>query len=217
MGRSFSLSLTKELPHDIIIKNTTGAITMSFHDVCLNIHYSAPKEIWERIDEVYRSMKYYCKGENCLMWQGQDIELYSSEEPGGIQISGEMPDEIWDRWYPELKAKLAEALGYEIGEPQDGFGFKYWEPFVKSHADIKSIDGNKIVFSDLSEFEWAMFDDKERDITAKPPYFRFSSPLIELRIVFESTGLFAKKKQRQEFNGFMEKLSSLGINTLDLS
>ncbi len=112
---------------------------MSDHDACLNIHYSAPDEIWDKINEVYRSMEYYCKGEDCLTWQGQDIELYSSVEPGGIQISGEMPDEIWAKWYHEL------------------------------------------------------------------------------RIIFESTGLFAGKKQRQEFSEFMSKLADLGINTLDLT
>ena len=190
---------------------------MSHHDVSLNIGDCAPDEIWAKIDEVYRSMEYYSKGENCLTWQGNDIGLYSSAEPGGIQISGEMPDEIWDKWYPELKAKLTEALGYEIGEPQDGFGFKYWEPFVKSYNDIKSIDGKQIVFNDLSTFYWSMFTNFERDITAKPPFFRFSSPLMELRITVECTGLFAKKKQHEAFRELHLKLSGVGIHTLDLS
>ena len=26
------------------------------HDICLNVHYSAPKEIWDMIGEIYRSM-----------------------------------------------------------------------------------------------------------------------------------------------------------------
>ena len=30
------------------------------HDICLNVHYSAPKEIWDMIGEVYRSMDYWC-------------------------------------------------------------------------------------------------------------------------------------------------------------
>lgn len=37
------------------------------------------------------------------------------------------PDDIWKVWYRELKEKLTAALGYEIGEPEDGFDFKYWE------------------------------------------------------------------------------------------
>ncbi len=190
---------------------------MAYHDVSLNIDCCAPAEIWDKIDEVYRSSEYYRKGENCLTWQGQDIELYSSAEPGGIQISGEMPDEIWDKWYPELKAKLSAALGYEIGEPEDGFEFRRWGPYIKKALDIKVINKDKIIFNDLSEFTWSLFDKKERDIMAYPPYFRFSSPLIELKIVFEGTGLFAKHKQRQEFSRFMSELADLGINTLDLT
>ncbi len=27
------------------------------HDINLNIHYSAPKEIWEKVDKIYESAK----------------------------------------------------------------------------------------------------------------------------------------------------------------
>ena len=33
-------------------------------DICLNIHYSAPEEVWKMIDEVYRSMGYWYGIEN---------------------------------------------------------------------------------------------------------------------------------------------------------
>ncbi|MBO4523159.1 MAG: hypothetical protein J5723_00580 [Ruminococcus sp.] len=190
---------------------------MSDHVVCLNIHYSAPDEIWEKVNKVFQSMDYYNRGNDCLTWHEADIELYTSTEPGGIQISGEMPDEIWDKWYPELKSKLTEALGYEIGEPENGFAFKYWKPFVKNHNYIKSIDKEHIVFKDLSTFTWSDFTDFERDITANPPFFRFSSPLIELKITVECSGFFAKKAQRDEFHELHSKLNALGIHTLDLS
>lgn len=86
------------------------------HDICLNVHYSAPKEIWDMIGEVYRSMEYWCGFENggSPTWRGDNIELSASVEPGGIQISGEMPDEIWSKWYSELKSKLSAKLGYDI-------------------------------------------------------------------------------------------------------
>lgn len=29
------------------------------HDINLNIHYSAPEETWNKIDEVYKSMPYW--------------------------------------------------------------------------------------------------------------------------------------------------------------
>ena len=97
------------------------------HDICLNIHYSAPNEVWDMIGEVYRSMDYWCGYENdgCPSWKGDNIYLCTSVEPGGVQISGEMPDEIWNRWYDQLKSRLSKKLGYDIGNPQEGYKFKY--------------------------------------------------------------------------------------------
>lgn len=97
------------------------------HDVNLNIHYSAPDEVWQKISDVYRSMPYWSEAEQGAKWIGEGIDLWASVEPGGIQVAGTMPDDIWEEWYGELKGKLTAALGYEIGEPEDGFEFKYWE------------------------------------------------------------------------------------------
>ena len=189
------------------------------HDICLNVHDSAPEEVWDMIGEVYRSMDYWCGNENggCPSWKGDNIDLCASVEPGGIQISGEMPDEIWNQWYGELKSKLTLKLGYDIGEPEDGYPFKYWTPFEKKYSDMKTIDHKQIVFNDNATFYWTDFTEYERDITAKRPYFVFRSPLIELYIYFENTGLLAKQKQRKEFREFQSKLNDLGIHTLDLS
>ena len=96
------------------------------HDVTLNIHYSAPDEIWEKIGKVYQSMPYWA-GADRPKWIGEGIDLWASVEPGGLQIAGSMPGEIWEKWYQELKEKLSAALEYEIGEPADGYDFKYWE------------------------------------------------------------------------------------------
>ena len=128
-----------------------------------------------------------------------------------------MPDKIWEKWYGELKNRLTKKLGYDIGEPQDGYKFKYWAPFEKRYSDIKTIDNNRIVFNDYSTFYWNDFDNHERDISAKRPYFVFKSSLIELFIYFDNTGLLSKKKRRQDFHDFQSKLNDLGINTLDLS
>ena len=88
------------------------------HDINLNIHYTAPKEVWEKINMTYASMPY---------WVGEDIDLRASVEPSGLQIFGTMPDDIWEKWYSTLKKKLTELLGYEIGEPEDGYEFKFFE------------------------------------------------------------------------------------------
>ncbi len=95
------------------------------HNINLNIHYTAPDWVWERIEEVYKTMPYWNGSGDCPNWVGTDIALNVSVEPGGIQIFGTMPGEIWKVWYSELREKLTAALGYEIGGPEDGLDFKY--------------------------------------------------------------------------------------------
>lgn len=97
------------------------------HDINLNIHYTMPDDLWEKLGEVYSSMPYWTGYGKTPCWNAENIELEASVEPSGIQIYGEMPEEIWKNWYSELKEKLTEALGYEIGEPEDGYDFKYWD------------------------------------------------------------------------------------------
>lgn len=96
------------------------------HDINLNIHYSAPKEIWDKIEVVYRTMPYWVGKGNETSWIGKNINLWASVEPSGIQIAGTMPENIWNEWYSSLKKKLTKVLGYEIGEPEEGYDFKYW-------------------------------------------------------------------------------------------
>lgn len=188
-----------------------------FHDVCLNIDTCAPAEVFEKIGGVYRSTEYWCgNGEDgCPAWKGEGIGLTASAEPGGIQISGEMPEDKWEEWYGQLTKKLTEALGYEIGDVCDGYPIKHWKPFIKRYADIKYIDGKHIEFSDYSQFFWYNLEKHERDITAVPPYFAFRSEYTELIIVFDSSKLSSKNKE--DFNAFYAKLNELGIRTLDLT
>lgn len=97
------------------------------HDVTLNIHYSMPDNLWDKIGEVYASMPYWAGGETGPRWKAENIDLAASVEPGGLQFYGRMPGDIWEGWYSELKGKLTAALGYEIGEPAEGYDFKYWD------------------------------------------------------------------------------------------
>lgn len=71
-------------------------------------------------------MPYWLGYDNGSHWgDGQNIDIVASVEPGGIQIYGTMSVDIWNEWFKELKRKLTEALGYPIGESEDGFEFKY--------------------------------------------------------------------------------------------
>lgn len=97
------------------------------HNINLNIHYTAPDDVWDKIGEIYRSLPYWSERTEGPSWIGPDIDLWASVEPSGIQIAGTMPEEIWEDWYSNLKEKLTAALGYEIGEPEDGCAFKYWD------------------------------------------------------------------------------------------
>ena len=97
-----------------------------YHDVNLNIHYSAPESIVNKLTAVFSTMPYWCPCKDEPRWIGPNIELVISFEPSGLQFYGTMPEEIWDGWYKELKSKLSQVLGYEVGEPENGFEFMYW-------------------------------------------------------------------------------------------
>ena len=97
--------------------------------VNLNIHYSAPREVWDIIEAVYAEMPFwqgYVNG--CPKWYGEEGRfIEGSIEPSGLQFYAEMPEEEWNAWLNTLKDKLTGALGYAIGEPEDGYEFRYWE------------------------------------------------------------------------------------------
>ncbi len=45
------------------------------HDINLNIHYSIPNELWNKVIEVFRSMPYWFedgKNKDCLFWYDEE-------------------------------------------------------------------------------------------------------------------------------------------------
>lgn len=98
---------------------------METHNHNLNIHYSAPDEIWDKLDELYKQMPYwngYIDG--CPQWYGTDNRVIeASAEPSGLQLYAKLSDEEWNRWFELFKQKATAALGYPVGEPEDGFEF----------------------------------------------------------------------------------------------
>ncbi|MDE5835091.1 MAG: hypothetical protein K2H26_06175 [Ruminococcus sp.] len=151
-------------------------------------------------------MPYWNDKEIC--WTGEEIDIWYSVEPSGIQIAGIMPEDIWNKWFDALKKELTKVLGYEIGEPEDNFKFKFWKPFEKNYSAIKSIDNKCIIFNDYSEFDWEDFDTIKRDISAKLPYFVFKSEYIELRIYFDG---LSKRINKKNFNDFDAKIKSFHL------
>lgn len=97
--------------------------------VNLNIHYSAPQEVWDKVIKIYAEMPYW-KGfvNGCPQWYGEDGKLIEgSVEPSGLQLYAELPQEEWNEWLQLFRDKATAALGYSIGEPEDGYDFKHWK------------------------------------------------------------------------------------------
>lgn len=99
-------------------------------DVTLNLHYTAPKEIWDCLGELYRQMPGWAEahGENGCPWPGQWFGgngapqwLTASVEPGGLQLYGELPEDVWAEWIDRFKRRAEEIVGYPVGAVEDGF------------------------------------------------------------------------------------------------
>lgn len=95
----------------------------------LNIHWSLPDRIWEELSRLYAEMPGW-KGmvDGAATWYGEDERIIeASSEPSGLQFYARMPEGEWQEWIEEFKSKATALLGYEIGEPEDGYEFKYFE------------------------------------------------------------------------------------------
>ena len=100
---------------------------------------------------------------------------------------------------------------------------KYLE---KSFSEIKDIDSNGITFIDG---DIIVFKDcikqrynsetcvAERDILAKPPYFKFFTPDKPTKIIFDKTGLFPNFKNLKEFRKLQNMIINFGYSSYDLS
>lgn len=95
----------------------------TFRCVNLNVHYSAPESFWRKIGKVFRNMDFYDKSSKIPRWQTGDFFAEYSLEPSGMQLSSNMPEYLWLKWFGTLKKRLSDSLGCQIGEVEDGFGF----------------------------------------------------------------------------------------------
>ncbi len=96
----------------------------------LNIHYSAPDEIWDKLGKLYEEMDGWLGYYGVPCWFGTEEygeNLCVSVEPSGLFLSGNLPKEKWEQWINEFKSKASLIVGYEVGEPEDGFKFVYFD------------------------------------------------------------------------------------------
>lgn len=106
-----------------------GESTMISFCINLNIHYSAPQEVWNKVEKIYTEMQGWKGFENgCPKWYGDDSKrIYASVEPSGLQFYGKLPQEEWTEWLRLFIEKATAALGYPIGQPEDGYEFKIYD------------------------------------------------------------------------------------------
>lgn len=103
----------------------------TYYNCNLNIHYTMPDELFDKIGKLYEEMPYYVgiiEATGVPTWYNVDNKIIVvSVEPSGLQFYCEgLSEEEWTNWIELFKKRATEILGYSIGEPEDGFEFKYW-------------------------------------------------------------------------------------------
>lgn len=99
---------------------------MEIYNANLNIHYTAPQGIWNNLEQLYKEMPYW-NGydiDGIPNWYGMDEKLITaSVEPSGLQFFAKLPKKEWSAWFSNFKIKASKIMGYEVGEPEDGYEF----------------------------------------------------------------------------------------------
>ena len=101
---------------------------MQNHQCNLNIHYTIPEDEWNKITSIYTEMPYQLGFIGGAGWrygtETEDKHISVSVEPSGLQFFAQLPLEEWRDWIELFKRKASNMLGYDIGEPEDGYEFK---------------------------------------------------------------------------------------------
>lgn len=90
---------------------------------CVTLNIADTRKVWDLMEGLYKTLPgwrgFQC---GCPVWQ-QDggWSIQGSVEPGGLQLSGEAPPELWTSWLEEFQQKASALLGYAVGAPEDGF------------------------------------------------------------------------------------------------
>lgn len=91
----------------------------------LNIWYDLPSEVWDKMTNVYERMPGWMGYTNGLpYWFGHENDLVfitASVEPSGLSFFAQMEMDDWLCWIERFKEEATKMLGFEVGEPEDGF------------------------------------------------------------------------------------------------
>ena len=91
---------------------------------CINLNILDEQNVWNRLEALYRDMpgwQGFRRG--CPFWQLEDGAIQGSAEPGGLQLSGRLPETVWTEWLERFRRAASTLLGYAVGEPEEGFTF----------------------------------------------------------------------------------------------
>lgn len=97
----------------------------SSHNCNLNIRFYLPDEEWNKISNLYESMPGWIGYKNGVpYWFGQeddDIYITASVEPSGLSFYAQLNNSDWNSWVERFKSEATKVLGFDVGEPEDGF------------------------------------------------------------------------------------------------
>lgn len=99
----------------------------------LNIRYDLPKEIWDRITQVYEKMPGWLgpgnekegKGEDGIPYwfsfNEEEKSISASVEPSGLNFTAvNINEKEWDSWISHFKTTATHILGFKVGELETG-------------------------------------------------------------------------------------------------
>lgn len=95
------------------------------HHCNLNIWYYLPNEVWNKVAKLYERMPGWIGYiDGIPHWYGQEeneVYIQASVEPSGLSFYAQMDQRGWDSWIGRFKSEATKILGFEVGEPEDGF------------------------------------------------------------------------------------------------
>lgn len=95
---------------------------MLIHNCNLNIPYTADASQWDRLAVLYTQMPGWIGYQDgCARWLWDAGSIEASIEPSGLQFYARMSQASWQEWLQEFKIRASSIVGYEVGEPEDGF------------------------------------------------------------------------------------------------
>ncbi|WP_245864231.1 hypothetical protein [Paenibacillus donghaensis] len=66
----------------------------------------------------------FCDRKEIPHWfeqEDDDVFIQASVEPSGLSFYTQMNKSDWDSWIERFKSEATKVLGFDVGEPEDGF------------------------------------------------------------------------------------------------